>query len=78
MKFSNGVILFLATSAATCTNAFVVPKAALQQPSNTALFLQDTSEAVEAAMEASEKYGKTSQEARLAWNVVEELDAANR
>ena len=72
MKF-NTAILFLLGSA----NAFV-PQATWKQPvSSSALFVKDTSEAVQAAMEASEKYGKTSPEARVAWNVVEELDAAN-
>jgi len=38
---------------------------------------EDNSEAVKMAMEASEIYGKTSKEARMAWDTVEELDAAN-
>ena len=29
-------------------------------------------------MAASEEFGKTSPEARAAWDIVEELDAANR
>jgi hypothetical protein len=37
----------------------------------------DTTEAVENALEASKLYGATSQEARVAWDIVEELDAAN-
>jgi len=37
----------------------------------------DTADAIKAAMEASAKYGKTSVEARLAWDAVEEMDAAN-
>mmetsp|Transcript_33225 Transcript_33225/g.61185 ORF Transcript_33225/g.61185 Transcript_33225/m.61185 type:complete len:153 (-) Transcript_33225:471-929(-) len=37
----------------------------------------DSSEAVKAAMEASEKFGKTSPEARAAWDIVEELDASD-
>lgn len=37
----------------------------------------DTAEAVKHALEASKIYGKTSQEARIAWDIVEELDAAN-
>ena len=35
----------------------------------------DSEAAVQAAMEASEKYGKSSVEARMAWEYVEELDA---
>ena len=38
----------------------------------------DTSDAVKNALEASRVYGKTSAEARMAWDIVEELDAANR
>lgn len=41
------------------------------------LYMKDTSEAVAAATEASKKYGETSPEARVAWELVEELDAAN-
>jgi hypothetical protein len=37
----------------------------------------DSASAISAAMEASEKYGKTSKEARIAWELVEELDATN-
>ena len=38
----------------------------------------DTSDAVKKALEASRVYGKTSVEARMAWELVEEMDAANR
>lgn len=37
----------------------------------------DNSEAVQNALEASKVYGKSSNEARLAWSIVEELDATN-
>jgi len=37
----------------------------------------DTTEYVAAALEASKKYGATSKEARLAWEQVEEMDAAD-
>jgi len=37
----------------------------------------DTADAIKAAMAASEEFGKTSVEARLAWDAVEEMDAAN-
>jgi hypothetical protein len=37
----------------------------------------DSASAISAAMEASEKFGKTSKEARIAWELVEELDATN-
>lgn len=35
----------------------------------------DSSEAVKAALEASKKYGATSPEARVAWDIVEEMDS---
>jgi hypothetical protein len=41
------------------------------------LSIVDTSSAIDEAMAASEEFGKTSPEARSAWDVVEELDAAN-
>lgn len=37
----------------------------------------DSSDAVKAAMEASEKYGATSPEAAAAWDIVEEMDASD-
>lgn len=38
---------------------------------------KDTSDAIKAALEASKTFGKASQEARVAWELVEEIDAAN-
>jgi len=38
---------------------------------------KDTSDAIKAALEASKIYGKTSVEARMAWETVEEIDATN-
>lgn len=37
----------------------------------------DSSDAVKAAMEATEKYGATSKEAAAAWDIVEEMDASD-
>lgn len=37
----------------------------------------DSSDAVKAALEASKKYGATSKEARVAWDIVEEMDASD-
>jgi len=37
----------------------------------------DASSAVNAALEASKKYGASSPEARLAWEAVEEMDASD-
>lgn len=36
----------------------------------------DAAEAIQAAMMASQMFGKTSPEARVAWDIVEEMDAA--
>lgn len=45
---------------------------------STALFERvDSSAAVKAALEASKKYGPTSKEAAVAWDIVEELDASD-
>lgn len=45
---------------------------------STALFGRaDSSAAVQAALEASKKFGPTSKEAALAWEVVEEMDASD-
>ena len=71
MKFNAAIFCLLGSATA------FVPKTSLQQRSY-ALFMQDTSEAVKAAMDASETYGKTSPEAKAAWALLEELDAANR
>ena len=37
----------------------------------------DTSAAIQAALEASKKFGATSPEARVAWDAVEEMDASD-
>lgn len=37
----------------------------------------DATEAIKAAMAASEKYGATSVEARMAWETVEEMDSSD-
>ena len=37
----------------------------------------DSSDAVKAAMEATEKYGAKSPEAAAAWDIVEEMDASD-
>lgn len=72
MKFSISALALLVISA----DAFA-PMHMARAP--TALSMSvDTTEAVKAAKEASEKYGATSPEARIAWENVEEMDAANR
>lgn len=62
-------------------HAFTVVAPASFGSSSTALFAKAPSEKVEKAIQeakaASEKYGAASPEARVAWDVVEELDAAD-
>lgn len=68
--------LYIALSLIGSAAAFA-PHASFVRPT-ISLSMVDSSAEVEAAMEASEKYGKTSPEARQAWELVEELDASNR
>lgn len=44
----------------------------------TALCMSDSETAIKDAMAASKKHGATSPEARAAWDIVEEIDAATR
>jgi hypothetical protein len=37
----------------------------------------DSSKAIQDALEASKKYGATSPEARVLWDIVEEMDASD-
>lgn len=37
----------------------------------------DSSEAIQAALEASKKYGASSPEARVLWDIVEEMDSSD-
>lgn len=74
MKLSFSLFVLLGASA----NAFVTNTNGFGRPSFGLSMSVDSSDAVKAAMEASEKFGKTSPEARMAWELVEELDASNR
>ena len=65
--------LFIIAALASSAAAFApVPSARV----NTALQAAG-SDAIEAALEASKKYGPTSKEARVLWDIVEEMDAAD-
>ena len=66
MKLSFAVIFLSSVSAFS-------PSASLMGRSATSLSMVDTASAIEEAMAASEKYGKTSPEARAAWDIVEEM-----
>jgi len=58
-----------------CASAFAP---ALIGKTSTALFGRiDSSAAVQAALEASKKFGPSSKEAALAWEIVEEMDASD-
>lgn len=73
MKLSVSSLVILLISSA---DAF----APMHMASRTPTFLRmsvDTADAVKEAKEASEKFGATSPEARVAWELVEEIDAAN-
>mmetsp|Transcript_40426 Transcript_40426/g.121806 ORF Transcript_40426/g.121806 Transcript_40426/m.121806 type:complete len:153 (-) Transcript_40426:1272-1730(-) len=72
MKLALTSALLVASASAFAPSAtFVRPSVAL---SNARV---DSADAVNAAMEASEKFGKTSPEARSAWDIVEEMDASD-
>jgi hypothetical protein len=92
MKFSLAAALVFAVPAATTAFAVVpAPPHHQQAPSTssgsqqarratTRLALSarpDTSGAIQAALEATEKYGASSPEARVAWDAVEEMDASD-
>ena len=69
--------LYLLVSSAT---AFTTTTTRAVPSRSTALYAEtrpDSSKAVAAALEASKKYGATSVEARLAWEAVEDMDAAD-
>mmetsp|Transcript_1164 Transcript_1164/g.1902 ORF Transcript_1164/g.1902 Transcript_1164/m.1902 type:complete len:206 (-) Transcript_1164:109-726(-) len=73
MKFSLALVTLLSASA----SAFV-PSPNNVWGTTTALSSRvDSSDAVKAALEASEKYGATSPEARIAWETVEEMDSSD-
>uniref|UniRef100_A0A7S4I4P3 CP12 domain-containing protein n=1 Tax=Odontella aurita TaxID=265563 RepID=A0A7S4I4P3_9STRA len=86
MKFSTAAaVAAIGMATITVSSAFVTSPAFVTSslPSvagTTALFgssRPDSSDAVKAAMEASEKFGSQSKEARLAWEAVEEVDASD-
>lgn len=74
MRFCLSLTAMMAVHAVSAFQPIVFSRNALGQSSRTAV-LQANSENIRAAMEASERYGSTSPEARLAWETVEELDA---
>ena len=66
--------LFLIAALASSAAAFAPTPAGRH---SVALHASASSEAIEAALEASKKYGATSQEARVLWDIVEEMNASD-
>mmetsp|Transcript_8949 Transcript_8949/g.19199 ORF Transcript_8949/g.19199 Transcript_8949/m.19199 type:complete len:212 (+) Transcript_8949:67-702(+) len=63
---------------ATAVSAFAPSPAHLGRPSTSLRAARpDASAAIKEALDASKKYGATSPEARVAWDIVEELDASD-
>lgn len=81
MKYLN--LSFALLNISNATNAFMLSARTgsnvVRFGAETALNLQrpDSSDAVQEALEASRKFGPTSSEARIAWEVVEEIDASD-
>jgi len=78
MKISSLSLLLLAGSA----SAFLAPSLPSTATATAARTTQlqsrtDASDAIKAAQDASEKYGPTSPEAKVAWDTVEEMDASD-
>lgn len=77
------VLATLLTTSLVVTTSEAFAPSAFVRPSSTRIFVTidnkvDTSDAIRVAKEASEKFGATSAEARIAWEDVEEIDASNR
>lgn len=72
MKISALILLTFASAA----SAFV-PSVSSSRASTTLAARPDASAAIQEALEASKKFGPTSKEARVAWDIVEELDASD-
>lgn len=68
-------ILTYSASAFSPRSAFAARSTAI---TTTRLSMVDSSSAVKEALAASKKFGATSEEARAAWDIVEEMDASNR
>lgn len=85
MSFSAIIYAFLAIAATSTptTNAFLSNFGGIPGPWKEDLLTPrrqtriDTSELIEEALTASQKYGASSPEARLAWETVEEIDASD-
>lgn len=72
MKISALILL----AGASAASAFV-PSASSSRATTLLAARPDASAAIQEALEASKKFGATSPEARVAWDIVEELDASD-
>ena len=79
MKLSSPLLAALACS--TGASAFISSNPSKLTPPGVVDGLRnarvDTTEAIQEAMAASQKFGPTSKEARVAWEAVEEMDASD-
>jgi len=77
MKLSLALVSLMAAA----SSAFVIPSTTSMRSARMQLAASavrpDASAAIQAALEASKKYGPTSPEARVAWDAVEEMDASD-
>mmetsp|Transcript_7916 Transcript_7916/g.18728 ORF Transcript_7916/g.18728 Transcript_7916/m.18728 type:complete len:244 (+) Transcript_7916:7-738(+) len=72
MKLSALIVL----AGASAASAFV-PSASSSRAATTLAARPDASAAIKEALEASKKFGATSSEARVAWDIVEEMDSSD-
>ena len=72
MKLSALILL----TGASAASAFV-PSPSSGRGTTTLAARPDASSAIQEALEASKKFGPTSPEARVAWDIVEEMDASD-
>ena len=75
MKFITTALFFLAS---TSTDAFAPYFVGRPHSSQLMSKRHDTTNYIRKAMETMKKYGRSSREARLAWETVEELDSSTR
>lgn len=69
--------LSIAFLAATTVQGFAPATFGVRPTTELAMSRPDASQAIKEALAASQKYGPTSQEARMAWETVEEIDASD-
>lgn len=72
MKLALCFLVFTATVSAFAPTVFRAQQRNVQLQAR-----PDSSAAVAAALEATQKYGATSPEARVAWDTVEEIDSSD-